>query len=142
MMYVNRHYIRVLLEPLGGLADVDDEVDRYASLDTNDEVAVRQVIRTVLVPYFERIDQESTERIRLALAYGLSDDATRFDRIFNSNLPPFDPPSDPRDFFLWLWDECFPGESWSVEIGEYDLKDDVEEPTFSVKVAPASKGRP
>lgn len=137
MMIVNRHFAATPLDPFGGLADVDGEYEKYLSIDMNDEAAVKaQIIRPVILPYVRRLDDLSLARVKLALAYVLSDPKSRFDRVFYSTLPPFEAPANPRDFFVWIWDECFPGESHEIDIDACELHDELEEPTWTLKFKP------
>jgi hypothetical protein len=109
---INPCLLNLFLEPLTGLADDDAAVEAYRSLDPNDPAQVRQVIRRELVPHFAELADKGKERARLALSYYLSLPGINFEDVFEAGLPPFDPPDDPRLFFLWLWEEIFPGESY------------------------------
>lgn len=109
---VNPWLLDLLVEPLVGLADDDKAVEAYRSLDPNDPAQVRQVIRRELVPHFAELTDAGKERIRSTLSYYLSVPAINFEDVFESSLPPFDPPDDARLFYLWLWEELFPGESY------------------------------
>jgi len=136
-MKVNRYYIAQVIAPVGGHADVDGEYEKYLAINLNDEMSVKaMIIRPVLLPHIRRLDDDSLARVKLALAYGLSDPNTPFRDIFNDMLPPFDPPADARDLFVWIWEEWFPGESYEIDISQCELNDDLEEPTWTVKLRP------
>ena len=127
MKTVNPYFLHRLLDPLSGLADDDESVEKYATLDPNDEESVRQVIRHLLVPHFRSLSADCVVRIRLAYQYYLTKESSNFERVYESILPPFDPPNDPRMFFVWVWEECFPGEAFELE----DVSDIVESPDIN-----------
>lgn len=52
---------------------------------------------------------------RKALSYYLTTNGVDFGRIFDSNLLPFTSPSDPRIFFVWLWEIMFNYENYGIE---------------------------
>jgi hypothetical protein len=134
MNTVNPYFLHTLLEPITGLADDDDAVIQYRSLDPNDEGSVRQVIRELIVPHARSMPDKLCERVKLAYRYYLSKELSaendvRFDRVFDSILPPFDAPDDPRQFFIWIWEECFPGESYGLaDLENYTENPDINEP--------------
>jgi len=126
MKEVNCWYVHALLSPLVGLADDDESVVRYSTLNPNEASEVKQVIRSILKPYFERYDQKSMDKARDSLSYYLSKDNTDFDRIFYSNLLPFNAPDDPRTFFVWLWDELFGASDYQIhDFTIYQVNEDV-----------------
>jgi hypothetical protein len=134
---INPHWLHVLLYPLAGLADVDEAVIEYRSFDPNEEEAVRRIIREQIVPYFARVDAESVSKIKQAYRYYLSKGDSRWDRVYDSMLLPFDHPDLPRDFFLWIWQECFPNEDWQItDLSQFEIEADVEEPLRTMKLAP------
>lgn len=112
MKNVNPYFLHELLAPLTGLADDDSAVETYRGLDSNDSSKVRQIIRRVLLPHFSQLRPPGKERAKLALSYYLSKPAADFARVFDSCLLPFAPPDDVRLFFVWLWEELFPSESY------------------------------
>lgn len=58
-----------------------------------------------------------------------------FERVFESCLPPFDPPKIALDFFVWLWEALFNNEDYNIDPNEvYKIVADVHEPN-----RPASK---
>jgi hypothetical protein len=125
---VNPYFLHRLLEPLTGLADDDDAVLRYSHVDRNDEHAVREIIRTVLVPHARLLAPEVMERVRLAYQYYLSKPDSNFDRVYYSNLLPFDAPDDPRKFFQWLWSEVFVDDDYHLAgYQQYAERPDLEE---------------
>lgn len=114
-------YVDMALNPLIGLADDDETVLQYQHLDSNNEDEIKQVIRHTLKPYFAQLDAVSRERVKDALRYCLFDQNTEFERVFYSNLMPFDAPPEPRQFFVWLWEELFSPEDYHViNLSEYE----------------------
>jgi len=111
-----------LLGPLAGLADDDDAVAKYRTLNTNDKAQVTEVIRELILPNYRSLNHDEQVSLKLCLRYYLSKPDSRLDRVFNSILPPFDPPTNARDFFLWTWEVLFPGEEFKLENWqEYDV---------------------
>ena len=129
MKMVNPYFLHTLLEPITGLADDDSSVQAYAELNPNDESQMRALIREVIVPHAFSLSGSMTERVKLAYRFYLSKPDANFERVFYSNLPPFDAPNDPRQFFLWIWDECFSGEDFRLANPEdYIENPDANEP--------------
>ncbi|MDR2981212.1 MAG: hypothetical protein LBV12_03080 [Puniceicoccales bacterium] len=129
MKTVNPYFLHVLLDPLTGLADDEDAVEKFATLNPDDQHEVRTVIREMLTPNFENLPSQTQKRCKQALAYYLSKPDANFGRVYEACLPPFDPPKDPRDFFVWIWSELFPGEIYEEHASElYCEVPDIEEP--------------
>jgi hypothetical protein len=129
MRTVNPYFLHTLLEPITGLADDDDAVANYSSLNPNDEHSVREIIRELIVPHAKTLSEPVRERVKLAYRYYLSKQDSQFGRVFDSNLPPFDSPDDPRMFFIWMWEECFPGEAYELpQLDTYTERPDINEP--------------
>jgi hypothetical protein len=129
MNSVNPYFLHTLLEPLTGLADDDMAVQAYAKLDPNDELQMRAIIRETIVPHALSISRNAMKRVKLAYKFYLSKPDANFERVFYSTLPPFDAPNDPRQFFVWIWDECFVGEDFRLtNLEEYIENPDVNEP--------------
>lgn len=110
MKAINPYFLNVPLDPFCGMADVDEEVERFRDFNSNDEEAVRRLIQEQMKPYVAELHLETRDRISDAYRYYLSRKETNFDRVFGSVLAPFDPPDNPRDMFLWIWQECFGGD--------------------------------
>ena len=129
MKNVNPHFLHTLLAPLVGLADDDDAVAAYASLQPNCEQGVRHVIREVIVPHSLTLSSRAIEKIKLAYRFYLSTPGQKWDRVFDSVLLPFYAPDDVRSFFVWVWEECFPGESYNLpDLESYIVNPDINEP--------------
>ena len=106
---INRLVIGAALSPLVGYADNDEECAKFDDLDPNNETAVRLMIREYFLPFYSRhYTPEDMLRIKEAFMYFLTTDNIDWVREFDSLLFPFDLPNEPRNFYLWLWDECFP----------------------------------
>jgi hypothetical protein len=131
MKRVNPNLIAVLVRPLWGLADDEAEVVTYRSLSPDDERAYRAIIRERLKPAFDRFKERDRAECKISLGYYLSKPDFRFDRIMDSNLLPFDPPTEPRNLFLWFWEECFGSENYIVDdLNDYTEVDDIYQPNL------------
>ena len=126
---MNPYFLHTLLEPLSGLADDDDAVQAYANLDSNDETQMRAIIREMIVPLALSLSTGAKERVKLAYQFYLSKPDAKWDRVFYSTLPPSDAPNDPRQFFVWIWDECFSGEDFHLaDLSKFIENRDINEP--------------
>ena len=113
-----------------------DEEEAIARIDSDDEVAVRKVIRAYIVPNFHMFTEDSQQKCKQSLSYFLTTGDAPFFRSFAelaladsplrerdlaltdpfANLPEFPlAVDDPMQFFKWLWDELFPGEDYHVQ---------------------------
>ena len=104
-----------------GQCDVGDEcMAPFVGLDGNDRHQMRTMIRNVVLPEFRKLSDETKAHAKEALAFCLSRPAGKFsfDRLLRSDCPPFRIPDEPRNYFLWCWQECFPGESYQKEFGD------------------------
>jgi D-cysteine desulfhydrase family pyridoxal phosphate-dependent enzyme len=102
---VNLHLVGLLLSSLDGLGDVDEYVEAYRSLDVNDANQVRSVIRREIVPIYLRLTERGRREVKLSLRYFLTKSHTNFSGLFG--MMPFGPPTNARDFFVWVWEELF-----------------------------------
>jgi hypothetical protein len=135
---VNPWYLHKPLGPLVGGADDDEAVEKYKSFDANDACAVRFLIRELIVPHVARFDDAGIARIKLAMRYYLTKRDSKWDRVFNSILPPFGAPRDPRDFFVWIWEECFPGEDFHLNnLDEYEVVADCNAVNRELRLRPS-----
>lgn len=129
MKIVNPYFLDELLSPLTGLADDDGAVEHYRHIELNSEDQYKSVIKDTLIEPFNNLDEERKQKSKLALSYYLTKQKCNFERVFNSCLPPFHPPEDARDFFIWLWESLFPGESYIVSDSEtYKVVPNIYEP--------------
>lgn len=137
-LLVNPEWLDVPLHPLAGLGDSDESAQLpYICLDPNNEQQMRDVIREQFVPFVRRIDAESVAKMKRAFKYYLSSTGVAWGSVFDAVYMPFEHPGNPRDFFVWVWEECFPGESWQFDdLDRYIVKRDLEEPNRSIKLAP------
>jgi hypothetical protein len=128
---VNIYFVTALLNPLTGGADDDEEVALYRETDPDNEQQMRTVIRDRLKPYFKRFDVKSAEIAKASLQYLLSDRSTDFLRLYGSCLLPISPPSEPRHFFEWLWNELFDGREYKlISLDECRIDNDVHAPNL------------
>lgn len=101
---MNRHKYELfnLMDPVAGLADFDDIVDQYFELGELDEPKYKSIIEREFVPYYRKINKDDLVTLKNDLETALNDDDYDFERDFECVLPPFDPPENPRDFFVWI----------------------------------------
>ncbi|MEO3943963.1 hypothetical protein [Gorillibacterium sp. CAU 1737] len=129
MVSVNPYFISDLLSPITGLADDDEAVEKYRDIDTSVDNHYREIIRLEIKTYYDCLSNENKEKVKGALNYYLSTSEIDFERVFESCLPPFDPPKDARNFFIWVWEELFEGENYKItNKAEYVINSDVNEP--------------
>lgn len=131
MKTVNPSLVSATLAGLTGLAD-DDEVGEmlFTTVDPNDQTQVKQVIRKYLKPDFVKGGHAYQQGIKTSLAYYLTTDRIDFERVYDSCLLPFNPPTPARLFFEWVWQEFFPKDHYLLDkVDEYREKDDIYEPT-------------
>lgn len=99
--------IDTFMDPWTGLADDDDVADYYMKLGQLTEAQYRQIIRRDLVPYYNSLPEKNRIDLQNKLKIALENKKCNFERVFNSCLPPFDPPEDPKLFFIWIYEELF-----------------------------------
>jgi hypothetical protein len=126
MIEVNRFALSAFIEALAGLADDDEYVERFRSLDVNSETQVKEVIRELIVPRFLDLSEYARDKARVAGRYYIATRWPGFERFYESMLPPFDAPRDARELFIWIWEEVFPGEAIEpVDTAEFAEKPDM-----------------
>ena len=131
MKTVNPYFLNDLMSPITGLADDDNAIKYYSNLNINTEEKFRSIIKDLFLPYYENLDHTKKQKSKLALSYYLSKADYDFERVFESCLPPFDPPSNARNFFLWLWEELFNGEDYLIkDLKSYKVVLDIHEPNI------------
>ncbi|TVX92498.1 hypothetical protein [Paenibacillus agilis] len=132
MISVNPYFITDLLSPITGLADDDEAVEQYKYIDTTNDIYYREIIRNEIRMYYNCLNSVKKEKVKRALNYYLATSEIDFERVFESCLPPFDPPKDARDFFVWIWEEFYGGEVYEVpNKAIYVINSDVNEPNRS-----------
>jgi hypothetical protein len=123
MKPVNPWFLNVPLGPLAGLAEIEDEVERYAALDPNDSTAVRKIIRDSIVPDVKSLPFNVIDAVKTSYRYFLSGHEIDFEGVFYGSLPPFAAPDEAKNFFVWIWEGCFPGEDYHInDIDSYVVK--------------------
>lgn len=133
MKTVNPYFLNKLLSPITGIADDDEVVMYYQNMNLN-EVQYRIIIREQLKPYFDGCSEIVKQKSKLTLSYYLSKNDYDFEDVFESCLPPFDPPENARDFFVWLWEELFGNEDYKIsDLESFKEVPDVYEPNQPVK---------
>src|SRR4051812_14762671 len=98
MRYANYYILSELLAPLE-IMSVEEAI-AVARLSSDDEAAMRLVIRSRIVPYFGRLASESQKRCKESLAYFLTTENAPFDRLMAERQEsPIGASSDPARFF-------------------------------------------
>lgn len=134
MKIVNPYFLLDLLGPITGRGDDDVVVEKYRLVNFSDETQYKIIIDELFVDYFQSLSEENKSKAKLALSYYLSRSELDFERLFESCLPPFDPPKNARDFFVWLWEALFNEEDYIIDPNEvYKIVTDVHEPNQPAK---------
>lgn len=100
---------RVLL-PLGGLAD--DDHSELHRIDSSDETQMRSMVRIHIHPEFASLPECQQFAVKISLGYFLaaSCDNSTFARPLEGLLASELNTPNPKDFYIWIWEELFPGE--------------------------------
>lgn len=129
MKTVNPYFIDVFLIPIAGLGDDDEAVLHYQNVELINENQYKLLIRETLVEPFKNLGEVKKKKSKIALSYYLTKSEIDFLRIFESCLPPFDAPENARDFFVWIWEEIFVGESYLLsDVESFKIVTDIHEP--------------
>lgn len=124
MNKVSIQYIEELVSPLIGQADNDSFFDTYNNisytLDGNDEEIVKMILEKEILTNWKGKEESIKSKFKNSLSYYLTTDKINFERLFNSNLFPFNPPDTPKKNFVWLWEVIFNFESYIIkDLGNY-----------------------
>jgi len=122
MKEVNKFLLEDVLSPLIGGADMD-EYSHLWYVDSDNELVIKDIIKEFFLPYFQTLNDAYHSKLKLSFAYYLKNNSkVDFERIIDSHLLPFAPPSPAINFFKWMWEVFFPGE----DIFSISLDDVVE----------------
>lgn len=128
MQTVNEYMIRDLLCPLGGSADIDEKIYQYQNVDGNSENEIKKIISETIKPFYERQTEGYRVSSKRSLSYFLTTNRMDYGYIYDSCLIAFDHPTNPRDFFVWVWEILFPNENYHVtDIKNYSEIEDINE---------------
>jgi hypothetical protein len=134
MHTVNPYFLNDLMSPITGLGEDDEAVSFYGEMGIISEDQYRKIINEKFVDYYKSLDKDKQQKLKIALSYYLSKPDSDFERVFESCLPPFDPPANARDFFVWIWEELFKQESYMIsDLKSYKVVPDIHEPNRPVK---------
>lgn len=129
MQTVNWHMLNDLMNPLGGTGDIDEKIYQYRNFDNNNEIGVKKIIMQEIKPYYEKAPDAYKTSLKRSLSYFLTTDRIDFGRLYDSCLIAFNHPTNPKDFFVWIWQELFIGEDYYMEIPNNNIEiDDPQEP--------------
>jgi hypothetical protein len=109
---VDLTYLQFYLHGLTGHADIDKEVERYSNVDSNNEAEMKLIIQERLKPGVEKYPKKFHDKMKIALSYSLTKNQLDFGLLYDSQLLPFDHPSNPRLFFIWIWEVLYGKESY------------------------------
>lgn len=95
------------------------------SLNPNDEQMMRNFLRKRTVPCYQATGESFRTHVKESLRWMLSGGYERehpeaqrssFEDLFASDQEScIEPPDNPRDFYVWLWEELFGNEPWQIE---------------------------
>jgi hypothetical protein len=130
MNKINLQFLDDVLGPLIGGADDDEQIERYRNFDSKNEYLVKDIIAKTIKPRFDQRSDLYKNAVKKALAYSLLTDSVDFERVYDSNLIAFNAPSNPRDFFFWIWEVLFFEEPVALEenVASYEIVRDWREP--------------
>jgi hypothetical protein len=130
MITVNEYMVRSLLGPLGGTSDRDDsECFQLSNVDGNSELQVKEIIKKYILPFYFSASEKYKMATKQSLSYFLTTNKMDYGYHYDSYLIAFDHPTDPRDFFLWVWETLFLEEEYHIEnISAYCEVEDINEP--------------
>lgn len=121
MFLIRPDLLDIFVEPLIGLADDDEEVYKYMLIKPQTPEEYKKIIRENLKESFQKNEDKKKKSAEIALRYYLSDSTIDFERVFYSNLIPFEAPIPARNFFLWIWQELFEDEDYHLTEEQYKL---------------------
>ena len=114
---VNKFLLEDILHELIGGADMD-EFNYLTSHDRDNEQETKKIITDFILPYYEFKSLKYKEIFKDSLAYFIKSEKLDFGRIMYSNLLPFESPSKPINFFIWIWEVLYPNENY-LDFSEY-----------------------
>ncbi|MBB6003670.1 hypothetical protein [Arcicella rosea] len=127
MIEVNQYLLHDILSPLAGGADLD-EFRSLQYLDADNEQEVKKILKEYLYPYYEESTDAYKVKVKISLVFYLKKTKIDFGRLIESNLLPFNTPSEHIKLFVWIWDIFFPNEEYSlIATEEIVVKNDLYE---------------
>jgi hypothetical protein len=126
---INSAFFMYLVVALVGGADDDELTREYFDVDPDNPVVMKNIIKSVLQPEFEKYSLKFKIKAKDCLGFYLATGKTDFERQFNANLLPIDTPKDCKLFYTWIWEAFFPNESFEQYlVNNYFEKYDINEP--------------
>ena len=91
-----------------------------ASVDPDDEMAVKGVLREVVVPHLKPLGFWKTfePRLKRNLRYFLTTKSVPdelLEDVYLGGEPPFNPPEPVWKYYVWAWEVLYPGEDYRLE---------------------------
>lgn len=136
MNKINLQFLHSILGPLTGTGDDDEAIEKYRGFDSDDEYLVKDVIKKTIKEKFDGMSDGYKKAVKDALAYSLLSPKFDFEDVFDSNLIAFHSPTEPKDFFLWIWEVLFPERAivLSEDFDSYKTVWDLNDPTLFGKM--------
>ncbi|MBI1246301.1 hypothetical protein GC197_00465 [bacterium] len=110
-----------VLDQILGVLNVrtDDECGVVRS--ESDEAGMKSIIQQFIVPHIRSLNEESIQACKDSLHYYLvcRDDSVFEEAFASQQESPMPVPSEPRRFFLWIWEAMFP----EVELSNINSRD-------------------
>ena len=112
MREVTPYWFTQILAPFAGLGDIDDSP--LHEVDPADEAQVRTMLSTYVRPEFESLPDPHRFAVRLSLSYFLSagHSPSVLERPLDGLLASELNTPNPKDFYIWLWEELFAGQAY------------------------------
>ncbi len=108
-----------MLSSLHWLSDEEANAMR-SSVDSDDEMAVKRVLREVVVPYLKALPVWGTfePRLKRNLRYFLTTKSVSdelLEDVYAVGEPPLDGPEPLWKYYHWAWEVLYPGEDYRLE---------------------------
>jgi hypothetical protein len=115
MIYVNLRWLDYIWGSIGG----DIEHPDLSLKDMKDFNNFSLLINRYLRPSLDNFPPRVLQLLKGTWKFAINTytDET-LERSFESNLPPFELPGRPREFYIKVWEALFPNESWHLQQGE------------------------
>ena len=94
--------LQMLVGEWVGMADRDEEWERFRNIDPENKQAVKAELRRDIVPHFKELSAENQELALQGLDYALTLSDEEAAQRWNGILPPFSPPKKAREIYVWL----------------------------------------
>jgi len=101
----------------------DDKAELVARTSPGDEAALRDIIRSFILPDFLRLTEGSQQKCKDSLSYFLTTGEAPFGKLLAGlQDSPLGVVTEPAKFFLWVWLELFPTEDYHVDTTGWNVE--------------------